>query len=469
VATAQRAREAVTDAPANGAQLPPGPRAPGPVQTVEWMLRPTRFLERCQERYGSVFSVRLGPARNVVVVGDPHAAKAVISAGPDQARAGETNGPFRRVVGSDSILLLDGERHLEQRRLMLPSFRAGHVRSFADSIEQITRRRIAGWPVGKPFAIQPEMEAISFEAIMRITFGDELDERHERLRALVTEMMQRCASPLLMLPWFRQDLWGFSPAARTKQVLARIDQLLFELISERRADPAVHHRDDIVSMLASASHADGSPMSDQELRDEILTLLMAGYDTTTSALSWSFERLLRTPAVLASLVEEVGRGSEVYLDATVKEILRIRPVVPVVARRLQVPFELNGYTFPAGWVLMASIYLAHHDPVVYPDPDRFRPERFLPDEPDPAVWIPFGGGVRRCLGASLAQLELKTVLKTVLGSAHLEPVGLSEEPIRRRFTLGPKREGMVMATEIAVEPEVRVARALADDRARAQR
>jgi cytochrome P450 len=186
-------------------------------------------------------------------------------------------------------------------------------------------------------------------------------------------------------------------------------------------------------------------------------------------MSWSFERLLRTPAVLASLVEELERGSDVYLDATVKEILRIRPVVPVVARRLQVPFELNGYTFPAGWVLMASIYLAHHDPVVYPDPEEFRPERFLPDRPDPAVWIPFGGGVRRCLGASLAQLEIKTVLKTVLGSVHLEPVGDPEEPIRRRFTLGPKREGMVMASEIAVEPEVRAARALADDRARARR
>ena len=440
------------------------------MQTVEWMLRPTRFLDRCQERYGGVFSVRLGPARNVVVIGDPYAAKAVISAGPDQCRAGETNGPFRRVVGSNSILLLDGDRHLEQRRLMLPSFRAGHVRSFADSIEQITRRRIATWPIGDPFPLQPETEAISFEAIMRITFGDSLDERHERLRALVTEMMQRCASPLLMLPWFRQDLWGFSPAARTKQVLAQIDAVLFELIAERRADSTAHVRDDVVSMLASASHADGSPMGDQELRDEVLTLLMAGYDTTTSALAWSFERLLRTPRVLASLIEDIERGSDVYLDATVKEILRIRPVVPVVARRLQVPFELNGYTFPAGWVLMASIYLAHRDPVVYPDPEEFRPERFMPDNPDPAVWIPFGGGVRRCLGASLAQLELKIVLKTVLGSVDLEAYGESEEAIRRRFTLAPKREAMVVATDIAPEPEVRAARARpADDRTRAER
>jgi cytochrome P450 len=353
---------------------------------------------------------------------------------------------------------------------MLPSFRAGHVRLFADSIERITRRRIASWPVGEPFPIQPEMEAISFETIMRITFGDGLDARHESLRELVPELMRRCASPILMLPWFRQDLGGLSPAARTRRLLARLDDVLFELIAERRADPASRMRDDVVSMLATATHENGSDMSDEEIRDEVLTMLMAGYETTTSALAWSFERLLRTPRVLASLVEEMGKGSDIYLDATVKEILRLRPVVPVVARRLRVPFELNGHTFPAGLILMASIYLAHRDPVVYPDPDKLRPERFLPDNPDPAVWIPFGGGARRCLGASLAQLEIKTVLKTVLGAAYLEPVGEDEEPIRRRFTLAPKREAMVVATEISVEPEVRVAAARrADDRARTER
>jgi cytochrome P450 len=470
VATAPRAREAVIGAPAHGTRLPPGPRAPGPVQTVEWMLRPTRFLDRCQERYGDVFSVRLGPARNVVVVGDPHAAKALVSAGPEQCLAGDTNGLFRPVVGSNSILVLDGDRHFEQRRLMLPSFRAGHVSLFADSIDQITRRRIASWPVGEPFALQPEMEAISFETIMRLTFGEGLDARHERLRELVPEMMRRCASPILMLPWFRQDLWGLSPAAKTRRLLRALDDVLFELIAERRADPASATRDDVVSMLATASHQDGSALSDEEIRDEVLTMLMAGYETTTSALAWSFERLLRTPRVLASLVEGIGRGSDVYLDATVKEILRLRPVVPVVARRLRVPFDLNGYTFPAGLILMASIYLAHNDPVVYPDPDELRPERFLPDNPDPAVWIPFGGGARRCLGASLAQLEIKTVLKTVLSAVDLEAVGDREEPVRRRFTLAPKREAMVIATDISLEPEIQAAPAWrADDPARADR
>lgn len=460
----------MTAAPANGTHLPPGPRAPGAVQTVEWMLRPTQFLDRCHERYGGIFSVRLGPSRNVVVIGEPHAAKALVSAGPEQCLAGDTNGLFRPVVGSNSILVLDGDRHFEQRRLMLPAFRAGHVRLFEDSIEQITRRRIATWPVGEPFPIQPEMEAISFETIMRITFGDGLDARHERLRELVPELMRRCASPVLMLPWFRQDLWGLSPAAKTRRLIRVLDEVLLDLINERRSDPESSLRDDVVSMLVAATHPDGTALTDQEIRDEVLTMLMAGYETTTSALAWSFERLLRTPQVLASLIEEIGRGADAYIDATVKEILRIRPVVPVVARRLRVPFELDGHTFPAGLILMASIYLAHHDPVVYPDPDEFRPERFLPDNPDPAVWIPFGGGARRCLGANLAELEIKTVLKTVLDSVYLEAVGDEEEPTRRRFTLAPKREAMVVATDISVEPEVEVSRARrADDPARTER
>ncbi len=401
------------------------------------MFRPIPLMERCRSRYGPIFSMEMGPA-TIVMIADPALAKEVMAGDPDVYRAGETNGLFRPVVGSHSILLLDGDEHMRHRRIMLPNFGGGHGQRFADQVREITEQRVSGWEPGRRLKLRDEMEAISFESIMRVVFNDDSESRHGRLRELIPEMMDRCDSAFTLLPWFRKSAAGLSPYARLMKVVREVNDALYEAIDERRADPLVQLRDDALSLLLRAGHEDGSPLGDQEIRDELLTLIMAGYETTTSGLAWSFERLLRSPDQMGRLLKELEGGQERYLDAVIKETLRCRPVVPVVARRLREARSVGGYTLPAGTTLMVSIYLVHHDPETYPEPDRFRPERFLDGIPDAAAWIPFGGGVRRCLGASFAQLEMKVVLREVLTRVRLRATSKSAEPVeRKRFTFAP--------------------------------
>jgi cytochrome P450 len=353
------------------------------------------------------------------------------------------------VVGSHSILLLDGEEHMRHRKIMLPGFGGGHGQRFADQVREISEARISTWEPGQKLRLQDEMEAISFESIMRVVFNDDSAERRERLRALIPEMMDRCDSPFTLIPWFRKSLAGLSPYARLMKVIREVDRALYDAIDERRADPLVQFRDDVLSLLIRAGHEDGTPLGDREIRDELLTLIMAGYETTTSGLAWSFERLLRSPEKIERLLGELEEGDDTYLDAVVAETLRIRPVVPVVARRLRESREVAGYMMPAGTILMVSIYLIHNDPEFYPQPDEFRPERFQGRRPDPGAWIPFGGGVRRCLGASFAQLEMKVVLREVLTRVKLSsPSQKPEKQSRKRFTFAPGAATAVQVEEL---------------------
>ncbi len=407
------------------------------MQTLRWMFRPIPLMNRCRRRYGPLFSMRMGPAA-VVMIADPRLAKEVMAGDPGVFRAGDTNGLFRPVVGSHSILLLDGEEHMRHRRIMLPGFGRGHGQRFADQVREIAEARVSTWEPGQRLRLRDEMEAISFDSIMRVVFNDESADRHERLRELIPEMMDRCDSPFTLIPWFRKSLAGLSPYARLMKVVHQVDEALYDAIEERRADPLVQLRDDVLSLLLRAGHEDGTALQDREIRDELLTLIMAGYETTTSGLAWSFERLLRSPDAMARLLKDLEAGDERYLNAVVQETLRARPVVPVVARRLRASRELAGYMLPAGTILMVSIYLVHNDPDTYPEPDEFRPERFLGGTPDDAAWIPFGGGVRRCLGASFAQLEMKVVLREVLTRVRLRPTSPKPEPeARKRFTFAP--------------------------------
>jgi cytochrome P450 len=425
------------------------------MQTSQWMFRPIEFMDRCREKYGRIFTIRLGPSQNVVMVASPALAKQVLAGDPDVLRAGETNGIFRPVVGSNSILLLDGDAHMRQRRIMLPGFGASHAAEFLDQVREIAEKRISDWDTGQRLKLHDEMEAISFASIMRVVFGEHSDDSHGELRELIPEMMDRCDSPFTLMPWFRRELAGGSPYGRLMKVLTRIDEVLFEIIAERRADPMTQFRDDTVSLLIRAGHEDGSPLTDDEVRDEVLTMIMAGYETTTSGCAWALERLLRSPDKLARLTEEMMEGGNdtAYLDAVVKETLRIRPVVPVVGRHVRAPIELDGYVIPAGTTLMVSIYLIHTDPEVYPEPNEFRPERFLNGTPEGGAWIPFGGGVRRCMGARFAELEMKVVLTQVLSSARLRPLGRSDEDFKRkRFTFAPEG-GAAAMVEGLVPPE----------------
>jgi cytochrome P450 family 135 len=421
------------------------------------MFRPIELMERCRKRYGSVFTLRLGPGQDVIMIGEPQLAKQVLTGDPAVFRAGDTNGLFRPIVGSNSILLLDGDAHLHQRRILLPGVGAGHAAQFGEQVREVTQNRISGWRAGQQLRLQDEMEAISFASIMRVVFGEEPAGPYAELEQLIPEMMDRCDSPFTLMPWFRHEVAGTTPYARLMKVVDRIDSLLFELIEERRADPMTQFRDDTLSLLLRAEHENGMPLADREIRDQVLTMIMAGYETTTSAGAWTLERLLHSPAQLKRLTSELEAGArESYLDAVVKEALRIRPVVPVVARRLAEPVELDGWAIDAGTILMVSIYLVHTDEDTYPDALEFKPERFITGLPEGAAWIPFGGGVRRCLGASFAELELRVVLTEILGTVGLRPVDPYGEGFKRkRFTLAPERGSAAVVEDLLPAPAMR--------------
>jgi cytochrome P450 family 135 len=443
----------MTAAQAGPKGLPPGPRTPGAMQTLQWMYRPIPFLERCRREYGPIFEIKLGPAGHVFVIADPGAAKQVLTADPEYFRAGDTNGIFRDVVGNHSILVMDGPEHLHHRKVLLPAV-GRHAHRYRELIADIARARVAGWTAGEEIRLLGEMEAISFEVMMRIALGsDGTSERENQLRTSIPRMMDMCESPFTLLPWFRHELGGITPYARLMRYVDGIHDVLYEAIDERRNDPLLGMRDDALSLLLRATHDDGAPLEDEVIRDELLTLLMAGYETTTAGLTWAFERLLRAPEKLQRLTTELKRGDEHYLAAVVKETLRRRPVIPLAARKARAPIELLGYTLPAGSVLMVSIYLIHGDPEIYPDPEEFRPERFLDTDlkgSEGGSWIPFGGGIRRCLGASLAQYEMAVVIRTVLEESKLSAV--IEEPegvARRRFTFSPADEGRAMVERVS--------------------
>ncbi len=428
--------------------MPPGPRTPGVVQTLEWMYRPVAFIEACRRRYGDIFSLRLGPGRNTVVIAEPVAARRVMRGDPGIFRAGDANGILRPVVGPASLLVLDGEEHMRHRRILLPAFGAQHGPAFAETVEDATRNRVASWRAGETLELQREMEAISLDAILSLALGPGPDERLAQFRALVPEMMRRCASPFTLLPYFRHELGGITPYAHLQEVLDELDGHFLDAIVERQAS-SVEDAGDCLSLLCAATDENGTPLSNREIRDELLTMIMAGYETTSSALAWAFERLLRSPEVMGRLQDDLGRGRDEYLDAVVKEVLRLRPVVPVVARKVREEVALNGHMIPADSVLMVSLFLLHRDPALHSEPDEFRPDRFLDGE-DGEPWQPFGGGVRRCLGASFAQLEMKVVIRAVLAAASLQTVDSADEPVaRKRFTFAPSYGARATAERVS--------------------
>jgi cytochrome P450 len=431
---------------------PPGPRLPVWVQTLLWVLGPTHFLERCLRRYGDPFTIRLSHVQDLVVLTDPAAIKAVFTGDPDLLLAGEGNRILEPLVGRHSVLLLDGAEHLRHRRLLLPPFHGERLHRYGERIAAIVRREVERWPVGVPVALRPRLQAITLEVIMRVVFGIEEAERLDRVRTLLRQVLDLAArrSLLFLLFWLARPQaerpWG--PWARFQRAVARVDAVLAGEIDRRRREPSTADREDILSLLLQARDEQGEPMTDAELRDELITLLVAGHETTATSLAWAFEGLLCSPGPLARVRGEIPQGGGPYLDAVIKETLRLWPVIPIVVRRLAAPMELQGHALPAGAHVAPCIYLAHRRPDAYPEPATFRPERFLDGAADPFAWLPFGGGTRRCLGASFALYEMKVVLATVLGEARLRPTLRPPEPIRRRgLTFAPARDALVVLEE----------------------
>jgi cytochrome P450 len=414
----------------------PGPRIPRIAQTVMGVARPIEARLDMRRRYGPVFRTNDAIAGPLVHVGDRDLIEQMFKWKPAQYTVAEPREVMAPVVGPESILLLDGDRHLRMRKLMLPPFHGEAIAHYERLVEEITQREVDGWRTGETIRTRALAQTITMEVIIRAVFGVDDPARVDELKRLMPTLSS--PSPFLLL--MQRDLGRHSPWGRFVRRRDRVDALLYAEIERRRQEPG----DDVLTLLLSARDEDGEPLTDRELRDELITLLLAGYETTATSIAWAFERLLRTPPALARLTEEVKAGeSTEYLDAVIKETLRVRPVISEVFRAPSEAVELGGHRFEAGTQMAAAILLVQLDPELYgPDPLAFRPERFLEGAPEAYTWIPFGGGVRRCLGAAFAQLEMRVVLSTVLRQAVLRAPRAKDETARfRGVTILPARGG----------------------------
>jgi cytochrome P450 len=426
------------------AALPPGPRLPALAQTALWFGRPIRFMEWCRHRYGDCVTLRLSFGPAMVMVSDPGLVDGILAAPPAVAPTGPENAILEPLLGPNSVLMLDGPEHLRQRRLLLPFFHGERMRRHEAAIAAITEREMERWPLGRPFALLPRMRVLTFEVILRIVFGLEDEARLAELGELLRRLLA-LGSSWLVLPFMQHDLGPLSPWGRFVRLKAQIDQFLVREVRERRADPSLGTRDDVLSQLLQARDEDGNQLTDEELRDELMTLLVAGHETTATALAWCFDLVLRRP----DLVGEVARSTKLA-DAVIRETLRLRAPFRLVSRRLVAPLQVGPYTLPAGVAVGVNVYLTHRRPEVYPDPEAFRPERFMERQPD--AWVPFGGGVRRCLGASFAIFEMGVVLRTVLAGAHLRPASPEPDRISLHAVILVPRNGVKVVRDISESP-----------------
>jgi cytochrome P450 len=432
-------------APAHGEarhELPPGPSTPRPLQTMRWIARPGAMLEDCRRRYGDMFTLRIANEGTWVFLAHPDAVKEVFTGDPRVLHAGEANVVLLPILGHHSVLLLDEAAHMSQRKLMLPSFHGERMRSYEDTMAEVARAEIDRWPLGERRAVRPAMQRITLEVILRTVFGVQDDSRRARLSDALSRAFEWGSKPRRMAMMAALGPHRIAERGLFRRVIEPADELIYEEIQRHRGAPDLAERDDVLSLLLQARHEDGSPMTDVELRDELMTLLVAGHETTASALAWAVERLVRHPDKLARVRED----DDEYLDAVCKETLRLRPILALVLRRLTEPMEIGGRPLPAGVNLAPCIYLVHRRADVYPDPLAFRPERFLEQPPGTYTWIPFGGGVRRCLGASFALFEMRVVLREFVGRLDLRVADPRPERIKRRaITLVPERGGAVVA------------------------
>ena len=402
--------------------------------------------------------MRFPGAPPFVLITDPDQLKQIFAAPPDVLHPGEGARVLEPVVGLNSVILLDEDPHLEQRKLLLPAMHGEKMTRLTGVIEDVTAREIASWPRDSATQLHPRFQRLTLEVILRAVFGLDEGERLDDLRERLAAQLEFGDKPISLIPpppesALRGFLENHGPFKSFVRMREEADELLFELIEERRRDHA--DRDDILSMLLEARHEDGSPMSDEEIRDELMTMLVAGHETTASTLAWAFDALSRHPEVLDRLREEIESGDgDDYLTAVIYETMRRRPVLPNAEPRfVKKPIEIGGRTYPPGCALVANVYLVHHDPAIYPDPYAFRPERFIEESPGTYTFIPFGGGRRRCLGASFALVEMKIVIAAVLSACEIEPVGASpERPRRRNITVKPREGARVVLHDRVREP-----------------
>jgi len=410
--------------------FPPGPRAPGLWQALRMSRDPLGYAMKVHRRFGEPFTMESPGFGRSMVFSSPELVKPIVTGDPQVFHAGLANAPIRPVLGPWSLLALDRAPHMQQRKLLLPPFHGERLRSYAELIAELAEREVASWPLGTPFRLHERMERLTLEVILDVVFGITDEARKDELRRLLPLLVR---SGRMLVFWgavLHRDVGPLRPQATFAARRDAVDALLYAEIAERRAlDPSERaRRKDILSMLVEAEHEDGTPMGDAEIRDQLATLVLAGHETTATALSWAVDLLQRNPDVLRQLRTDTGEDPA-YLDAVIREVLRIRPVVPMVGRTVTEPVQIGTHEIPAGTDLAVAMILTHHREDVFPEPTRFRPERFLADGDVPSYgWLPFGGGVRRCIGASFAQFEMATILR-VLADAPLRLATRRPEPV----------------------------------------
>jgi len=432
--------------------LPPGPRIPRLLQVLEWIRRPIPFMQTCARKYGSAFTLRWPGEPPLAFFSEPTVIKQIFTAAPERLQAGQANVVFKPIVGPNSVLLLDGARHKRERKLLMPPFHGERMRLYGDVMGKAADRSIDDWPVDTSFPLRARMQRITLDIILRTVFGMEEGARLARLRTLLIEYFNLVGNnPLLLIRWLQIDRGPLTAWTRTAVLARAIDTLLYDEIARRKA-ASQDERTDVMAMLVAARDEDGQSMSDAEIRDEMITILLAGHETTATSMAWVMYRLLQHPEVLetartemasvfgsgrqASLAEQVTELG--YLDAVIKETARLHPIVPIVLRYLDAPTRIGDFDLPAGSVAAPCIYLTHRRPDVWPDPETFRPERFIDRRVDPYTFFPFGGGARHCLGAAFATYEMKIVLARVLARVSLRPdPAHTVRTVRRGITLAP--------------------------------
>lgn len=411
-----------------------------------------RFVSACRLRYGRTFTLRIAQMGTLVYLDDPADIKQVFAGDPAIYHAGEANSMLSGLLGPASVLVVDDEVHRDRRRLMLEPFHRDAVARQTEVMAEIAAANIAGWPVGKPFAVAPKMSEITLEVIMRLVIGASDPARLAALRQVLPKLLNLSAFQLLAIG--APNLQQRRPWRGVRRRIEEADRLLYAEIAERRADPELASRTDALAMLVRAADQDGRTMTDAELRDQLMTLLVAGHDTTATGLSWALERLTRHPAVLAKAVRAAEAGDDEYLDAVAKETLRNRPVVFDVGRILKQPVELAGYLLPAGVMVAPGVGLVHSDDRVYPDADRFDPDRMIGATLSPTTWLPFGGGARRCLGATFAMAEIRVVLREVLRRVDLVTTTSRGEGQRvKHVILTPNRGARITVSRMKNPPQ----------------
>jgi cytochrome P450 len=417
--------------------VPPAISGPRPLQVLRFSLRQIEYVFRARRELGEVFRMRGLLAGGPVITSHPDHVRSLFTAAPDDVPSLTAESPLRPIVGPNSVLTANGPRHMRQRKLLLPPFHGEAIERYTKMIEEATEREIDSWPVGEAFAIAPRMQAITLDVIMAGIFGVEGElepgSTEHRLRNVIKGVVTASTLPGAQLAEL-MNVGRTEPVGLVRAGIAILDRPTYRLIAERRAAADLDERGDIMSLLMRARTEEGEALSDQELRDELLTLVLAGHETTANSLAWAWERLLRTPAARDRLLAAVRRGSEAdaeaEIEAAITEAMRCRPVIPFIGRRVQRPWQLGRYGVRAESPVAVSILLLHHRPDLYPDPFAFRPERWIGNKPGTYEWIPFGGGTRRCLGAALAMAEQRVVLAAMARRLDLEAE--RPDPVRAR-------------------------------------